>query len=180
MSTLKPVAAVAAAVAVLCACAGSPSPSTSPAPLSLGKPATAQEIAGWDIDVRPDGKGLPKGSGSVAQGKAVYDARCAACHGAKGEKGPAPRLVGGIGSLTTKSPVMTVGSFWPYAPTLYDYIYRAMPFDKPQSLSADEVYAVTAYTLYLNGILKQDAVMDAASLPRVQMPNHAGFKSAYK
>lgn len=178
MFTLKSAWAVTTAVALLCACAGSPSPSFSAT--GLGKPATAQEIAGWDIDVRPDGKGLPKGSGSVAQGKAIYEVQCAACHGAKGEKGPAPQLVGGMGSLATKAPVMTVGSFWPYAPTLYDYIKRAMPFDRPQSLSADEVYAVTAYTLHLNGILKEDAVLDAASLPRVQMPNRAGFKSAWK
>ena len=178
MSMLKPVATATAAVAMLCACAASPSPSSGP--LGLGKPATAQEIAAWDIDVRPDGKGLPKGSGSVAQGKAIYDARCAACHGAKGEKGPAPRLVGGIGSLATKTPVMSVGSFWPYAPTLYDYINRSMPFDKPQTLSADEVFAVTAYTLLLNGIVREDGEMDATSLPRVQMPNQAGFKSAFK
>jgi cytochrome c len=145
----------------------------------LGKPATQQEMAGWNIDVRADGTGLPSGSGSVTQGKVVYEARCAACHGANGEKGPAPRLVGGKGTLASPTPIMTVGSFWPYAPTLYDYINRSMPFDRPQSLTPDEVYAVTAYTLHLNGIVGAEVVLDKASLPKVKMPNAAGFVSAY-
>lgn len=140
----------------------------------LGKKATASEIAGWNIDIAPDGEGLPSGTGSVAEGKLVYDQKCAVCHGAKGEGKPADRLVGGIGSLKTK-PVMTIGSFWPYATTVYDYVYRAMPYTNPQSLTADEVYAVTGYLLHLNGIVGADAVMDAASLPKVQMPNRAGF-----
>ena len=141
----------------------------------LGARATDRELAGWDIDVSPDGAGLPKGRGSVAEGKKVYDAMCAACHGAKGEGKPADRLVGGQGSLNTNAPVKTVGSYWPYATTVYDYIYRAMPYDKPQSLTADQVYAVTAYLLHLNGILGPDASADAASLPKVQMPNRNGF-----
>jgi cytochrome c len=144
----------------------------------FGQPATADEIAGWDIDVKPDGTGLPPGSGSVKQGEELFARLGAKCHGAKGEgTDAAPPLVGGQGTLATDQPVKTVGSFWPYATTLYDYIHRAMPADKPQSLTPDEVYALTAYILYLNGIVDENAVMDAQSLPKVVMPNHAGFTS---
>ena len=144
----------------------------------FGQAATAEEIAGWDIDVAADGTGLPPGSGTVAQGKALYDRLGATCHGAKGEGGEGgPPLVGGIGSLNTNTPLKTVGSYWPYAPVLYDYIHRAMPADKPQSLAPDEVYALCAYLLFLNGIVLEDAVMDAQTLPQVVMPNHAGFSS---
>jgi cytochrome c len=144
----------------------------------FGQPATAEEIAGWNIDVAPDGAGLPPGSGTVAQGKALYDRLGAKCHGAQGEgTDVAPPLVGGIGTLATDAPVKTVGSYWPYATTLYDYIHRAMPADNPQSLQPDEVYALCAYLLYLNGIVPEDAVMDAQTLPQVVMPNHAGFTS---
>ena len=111
------------------------------------------------------------------QGKELFDRLGAKCHGAKGEGGDAPALVGGIGSLSTDTPVKTVGSYWPYATTLFDYIHRAMPADKPQSLTPDEVYALCAYLLYLNGIVPEDAVMDAKTLPQVVMPNHAGFTS---
>jgi cytochrome c len=144
----------------------------------FGAPATAEEIAGWNIDIAPNGAGLPPGSGTVAQGKALYDRLGAKCHGANGEGGDGgPPLVGGIGSLNTDAPMKTVGSFWPYATTLYDYIHRAMPADNPQSLAPDEVYALCAYLLFLNGIVPEDAVMDAQSLPLVVMPNHAGFTS---
>jgi cytochrome c len=144
----------------------------------FGQPASTEEIAGWDIDVRPDGTGLPPGSGSVQQGKELFARLGAKCHGAMGEgSDTAPPLVGGEGTLDTDAPVKTVGSFWPYATTLYDYIHRAMPADAPQSLTPDEVYALTAYLLYLNGIVPEDAVMDAKSLPQVVMPNHAGFTS---
>src|SRR3954465_2802328 len=143
----------------------------------FGQPATAEEIAGWDIDIAPDGAGLPPGSGTVAQGKELFDRLGAKCHGAKGEGGAAPALVGGIGTLNTDTPMKTVGSYWPYATTLFDYIRRAMPADKPQSLAPDEVYALCAYLLYLNGIVAEDAVMDADTLPKVVMPNHAGFTS---
>ena len=143
----------------------------------FGSPATPEQIAGWDIDIAPDGAGLPAGSGSVAQGKALYDLLAAECHGPKGEGGAGPPLVGGIGSLGDDAPVKTVGSFWPFATTLYDYIHRAMPPDNPQSLTPDELYALCAYILYLNGIIPEDAVMDAQTLPQVVMPNHAGFTS---
>lgn len=141
----------------------------------LGKPASPAAIAAWNIDVAPDGAGLPPGSGSVAAGQAVYAAQCAACHGTKGEGKPADALVGGLGTLATGKPVKTIGSFWPYATTVFDFIRRAMPYQAPQSLSADEVYAVTAYLLHLNGIVPADAVLDAASLPQVRMPNRDGF-----
>ncbi|GGX94825.1 c-type cytochrome [Massilia dura] len=144
--------------------------------LGLGQTPSAGQIRGWDIDVRADGAGLPAGSGSVAQGRAIYGARCLACHGANGERGTAPRLAGGQGTLADKAPVLTVGSYWPYAPTLYDYIRRAMPQDSPQSLTVDEVYAVTAYTLHLNGIIGAEAVLDAASLAAIRMPNREGFR----
>jgi hypothetical protein len=144
----------------------------------FGRPASAEEIAGWDIDVAPDGTGLPPGSGSVKQGEELYARLGAKFHGEKGEgTDKAPPLVGGQGTLNTEAPVKTVGSYWPYATTLYDYIHRAMPADAPQSLTPDEVYALTAYVLYLNGIVPEDAVMDAQTLPRVVMPNHAGFTS---
>jgi S-disulfanyl-L-cysteine oxidoreductase SoxD len=153
--------------------------STPNGPFGFGQPATDEEIAGWDIDIAPDGAGLPSGSGTVQQGKELFDRLGAKCHGAKGEggEGGAPPLVGGIGSLNTDKPVKTVGSYWPYATTLFDYIRRAMPADKPQSLAPDEVYALCAYLLYLNGIVEEDAVMDADTLPKVIMPNHAGFTS---
>src|SRR6476660_6699974 len=145
--------------------------------LGLGQQATAADIRPWDIDVAPSGEGLPPGRGTVPQGATVYAAKCAKCHGASGTEGPMDRLVGGQHSLATTSPVKTVGSYWPYATTLYDYIHRAMPFDAPQSLKPDEVYALCAYLLHLNGIVPEDAVMDAQTLPRVVMPNHAGFTS---
>lgn len=143
----------------------------------LGQPALPSDIAGWDIDVRADGQGLPPGSGNVWDGLKVYAERCAMCHGDKGEGSPMDRLVGGAGTLASANPVRTVGSYWPYAPTLFDYIRRAMPFNAPQSLTADQTYAVCAYLLYLNQIVPADAVMDAERLPRVQMPNRNGFTS---
>ena len=141
----------------------------------FGKQASEREVAGWDIDASADGKGLPRGSGTAAKGKPLYEMHCGACHGMKGEGNAADRLVGGRGTLNTDKPVMTVGSYWPYAPTVYDYINRAMPFNAPQSLPADEVYAITAYLLFLNGIIGENEAMDASSLPKVQMPNRKGF-----
>lgn len=143
----------------------------------LGRPAAPNEIAAWNIDVRSDGQGLPLGEGSVADGRKTYADACAACHGEKGQGGAAPALAGGIGTLTTAKPVKTVGSYWPYATTLFDYVRRAMPFNAPQSLSNDELYAVSAYVLYLNGILPETASLNADNLARVLMPNRDGFFS---
>ena len=144
----------------------------------IGRAATAEEIRGWDIDVRADGMGLPPGSGTVAAGAQVYEAKCAACHGAKGVGNPGPRLTGGIGSLTSNRPVMTVNSFWPHATIIYDYVNRSMPWDKPLSLTPNEVYAVTAYLLNVDGIVPANAVLDAKTLPQVRMPNRDGFVPA--
>lgn len=143
----------------------------------VGRPATAADVASWNLDVAPDGKSLPAGSGSVKQGREVYAAQCAACHGATGEGGAGDRLSGGIGTLATPKPVRTVGSYWPYATTLFDYIRRAMPLHAPQSLTASEVYAVTGYVLFLNGVVQEDATMDARTLSGVKMPNRDGFVS---
>src|SRR5580693_6511921 len=145
----------------------------------LGRSATPEEIRGWDIDASPSGAGLPPGHGDVRQGEAIFAAKCASCHGAHGEGKPMDRLVGGIGTLRDKKPVKTVGSFWPYATTLFDYVRRAMPLNAPQSLTPDEVYAVSAYVLFLNGIVPQDAALDADNLARINMPNRDGFVSAY-
>jgi mono/diheme cytochrome c family protein len=174
MSIFKLLALAGAALLVACA------PAAPVKRLGLGQVPSPAQIRGWDIDVRADGAGLPAGSGSVAQGRAIYEARCLACHGANGEKGAGPRLAGGQGTLATNAPVLTVGSYWPYATTLYDYIHRAMPLDSPQSLTPDEVYAVTAYTLHLNGIVKADAVLDAPALAAIRMPNRDGFRAVLK
>lgn len=143
---------------------------------NLGRTPTAREIAGWNIDVTPDGVGLPQGSGTVKQGEEIFVSQCSGCHGAKGEGGVADRLVGGMGSLKSDKALKTVGSFWPYATTLYDYIHRAMPYTSPQSLTPNQVYAVTAYILHLNGIVSADTTLDATSLPTVRMPNRDGFR----
>jgi mono/diheme cytochrome c family protein len=141
----------------------------------FGRPATPDEIALWDIDVRPDGKGLPPGSSTVAQGKQVFADNCAACHGDNGVGGIKDRLAGGRGTLASDAPVKTVGSFWPYTTTLFDYIRRAMPYQAPGSLSNDDTYAVEAYILHLNGILPADGKLDRGSLPGIKMPNRDGF-----
>jgi len=141
----------------------------------FGRPATTEETKLWDIDVRPDGKGLPEGSGTVARGKSVYEENCEACHGPNGQGGIKDRLAGGQGSLATENPVKTVGSYWPYATTLFDYIHRAMPYQAPGSLSVDDTYAVAAYILSLNGILPSDGKLDKNTLPAIKMPNRDGF-----
>lgn len=141
----------------------------------FGRPASSDEIKLWDIDVRPDGKGLPDGSGTVRHGKEVFAENCAACHGDNGQGGIKDRLVGGQGTLASDKPIKTVGSFWPYATTLFDYIHRAMPYQAPGSLSVDDYYALTAYVLSLNGILAPDGKLDKETLPKVKMPNRDGF-----
>ena len=144
-------------------------------PYGIGRVATSAEISGWNIDIGRDGSGLPKGSGTVSHGREVFEQQCVACHGDKGQGGVGDKLVGGQGTLATANPVRTVGSYWPFATTLFDYVRRAMPFTAPGSLTNHEVYAVTAYLLYLNGIVPADAVLDARSLPQVRMPNRDGF-----
>src|SRR6059036_1429303 len=141
----------------------------------VGRPATAEEVRDVGAAIAPDGSGLPDGSGTVAAGRDVFVAQCARCHGPKGEGDVGPVLVGGQGTLRTARPLKTVGSFWPYATTLWDYINRAMPFDKPGLLKPSEVYAVAAYILNLNGIIGEGDVMDAKTLPKVRMPNRDGF-----
>lgn len=141
----------------------------------LGRPATDEEIQAWNIDVSPAGTGLPPGQGTVRQGAQVYESKCAVCHGPTGVEGPMDRLVGGQNTLTTQKPIRTIGSYWPYATTLYDYINRSMPFNAPGSLGPDEVYSVIAWLLFQNGIVKEDSVIDMGTLPQVQMPNHNGF-----
>jgi S-disulfanyl-L-cysteine oxidoreductase SoxD len=141
----------------------------------VGRPATAEEVRDLGAAIGPDGSGLPEGSGTVAAGRDVFVAQCARCHGPRGQGDVGPTLVGGQGTLRTARPLKTVGSFWPYATTLWDYINRAMPFDKPGLLKPSEVYAVAAYILNLNGIIADTDVMDAKSLPKVKMPNRDGF-----
>ena len=141
----------------------------------LGQPATGEQILRWNIDITPDGQGLPPGQGSVKEGAEVYAKHCASCHGATGEEGPMPRLVGGQGTLDSDHPVKTVGSYWRYATTLFDYIFRAMPPTAPQSLTPKEVYAVVGWILFRNEIVPETAIMNAKTLPDVQMPNRNGF-----
>jgi S-disulfanyl-L-cysteine oxidoreductase SoxD len=146
------------------------------APPKLGRAASPDEVAKIDISIAPDGKGLPPGSGTVAQGAMVYAQKCISCHGQNGAGTPSgDRLSGGIGSLSTPNPVKTVNSYWPYATTVFDYIRRAMPITAPQSLSNDEAYALTAYILSLDSVVPMNATLDAQSLPKVQMPNRDGF-----
>jgi S-disulfanyl-L-cysteine oxidoreductase SoxD len=170
---------VVAATAALSACAAQPTSAPVKAP-AFGSPVSAAEIARWDISVPPSGEGLPAGSGTAKQGEAVYVAQCQACHGAKGAGKPADPLVGGIGSLATGKPLRTVGSYWPYATTLFDYTRRAMPINNPLSLSNEDVYAVTAYVLYLNGIIAENGETNAKTLPQVKMPNRDGFINVSK
>lgn len=141
----------------------------------LGHRVDDAQVAALDVAIGRAGDELPPGAGNVAQGQAVYAARCAACHGATGREGPDNVLVGGQGTLASDQPVLTIGSYWPYATTLFDYIRRAMPFPAPGSLNDDEVYALTAFLLHANGIVAADAVIDRASLPAVRMPNRDGF-----
>jgi len=145
----------------------------------LGVPVTPEQIASWDISVGPDGAGLPPGKGSAVTGAAVYQAKCLACHGEKGAGKPSDQLVGGQGTLRDAAAVRTVGSYWPYATTLFDYIRRAMPYVQPQSLTPDEIYGLSAYLLFLNGVVGENDEMNATTLPKVKMPNRDNFFSVY-
>jgi mono/diheme cytochrome c family protein len=169
MSTLSRFALVALALATICDAAFAQSP-------NLGRVAAPEDLASWDISIGPDGAGLPPGSGTPQQGETVYIEKCLGCHGEKGAGKPNDPLVGGQGTLAgDQAPLKTVGSFWPYATTLFDYVRRAMPLNQSKSLSNDEVYAVVAYLLRLNGIVGESDTIDARTLPKVRMPNADGF-----
>src|SRR5262244_932474 len=174
MST-RDLAGIALALAVG-GCAGAGVTAATMESPDLGREATPAQIAGWDISVGPDGAGSPPGKGTPAAGALVYEQKCQACHGAKGAGQPNDRLVGGQGSLPDdRPPVKTIGSYWPYATTLFDYIRRAMPLNESKALTNDEVYGVVAYLLNLNGIIAEGETMNAQSLPKVAMPNREGF-----
>jgi S-disulfanyl-L-cysteine oxidoreductase SoxD len=169
MCTLSRLLALALALVAGCDAALAQTP-------NLGRVATPEDLAAWDISIGPDGAGLPPGSGAPQQGEAVYVAKCLACHGEKGAGKPNDQLVGGRGTLAgDQVPVKTVGSFWPHATTLFDYVRRAMPLNQSKSLTDDEVYAVVAYLLQLNGIIADNETIDARTLPKVRMPNADGF-----
>jgi mono/diheme cytochrome c family protein len=143
---------------------------------NLGRVATPEEIAAWDISIAPDGAGLPPGGGTVEQGEAVYAAKCLACHGENGAGKPNDALAGGRGTLVgDQAPIKTVGSFWPYATTIFDYVRRAMPLNDSKSLTNDETYAIVAYLLQINGIIGRGEQIDASTLPAIRMPNRDGF-----
>ena len=140
-----------------------------------GRTLTEEEIRAWNIDIDVEGKGLPPGSGTAQDGAKLFAQKCAVCHGPTAEGGLAKRLLGGKGSLTSNKPIKTIGSFWPYATTLWDFINRAMPASQPGSLRPDEVYALTAFLLFRNEVIQEGDVMDAKTLPKIQMPNRNGF-----
>lgn len=155
--------------------ASPPAAATPPGYYGIGTSPSPAQIAAWSIAIKPDGSNLPPGSGTVDQGGDLYNAECAACHGTFGEgAGAYPKLTGGIGALKTQK-LKSVGSFWPFAPILFDYVRRAMPFYAPHSLSDDQVYAVSAYVLNLNGIVPDNFVANAKTLSAVNMPNRHGF-----
>jgi cytochrome c len=143
----------------------------------VGRAPTEQEIRALGITVAPDGAGLPAGSGSAVEGRALFAQRCAKCHGEKGAGDVGPPLVGGQGTLATAKPLKTVGSFWPHATSVWNYVNRAMPFDQPGLLNPPEVYSAVAYILYMNGIVGEKDVLNAKTLPKVRMPNRDGFIS---
>jgi cytochrome c len=147
---------------------------------NLGKPAAKSLEQRWNLDVFPDGTGLPAGSGNAAQGKKVYQQYCLSCHGADGKGGSAEELAGAKHGLMDNPPDKTIGTYWPYATTIFDFTRRAMPLNAPGVLSNDQVYAVTAYLLYLNRIIKENEIMNATTLPKVKMPNHNGFINSYQ
>jgi cytochrome c len=172
MCRLRLTAGIGALIAMVCSWPAAAQLQT----YDVGRAPTAEEVKAWDLTIPFDGEGLPTGSGTATLGKPIYVKRCASCHGGeKGEDAKYDRLVGGHGTLATDKPIRRVGSFWLYATTLWSYIRRAQPFDSPGSLTADQVYAVTAYLLYLNGIIGEHDVLDARTLPQVKMPNRDGF-----
>jgi len=165
-------------VVLLCLAVPAATALAEPARYGIGRTPTDAEIAAWNIDVRADGQGLPPGRGSVAEGAALFAQRCQGCHLDGGTKALDPGLdilVGRTGTLKGSHPGKTIGTYWPFATTLFDYIRRAMPLPSPQSLTPDEVYAVSAFLLNRNGIIGDDAVLDAEALPKIRMPNRDGF-----
>ena len=141
----------------------------------IGRAPTPSELRGWNTSISPEGEGLPDEQGTAFEAREIYANRCAKCHGDKGQGRDSVALAGGRGSLASAKPLRTVGSYWPYATTVWDYVNRAMPFDRPGTLTSSQVYSLTAYILYVNGIVKENEVMDAHTLPRIQMPNRKGF-----
>jgi mono/diheme cytochrome c family protein len=172
-----PIAAVVTIFAALFATNAVSADTKSPArPFNIGEPASRQDIQALNLSVLPSGEGLPEGSGTVNRGKEIYAAQCASCHGDKGEGKPEfPALVGGRDTLSTSAPLLTVGSYWPYATSVFDYVRRAMPYATPGSLSNDDVYAVTAWLLNANEIIQDDVLLNRETLPLVRMPNREGF-----
>ena len=166
---------LAAAIAVLLAMAGVWPAAAQLPTYGVGRPPSTQEVQAWALTIPPDGQGLPPGSGTAVLGKPIYEKRCASCHGEKGEDQKYILLAGGARTLPADRALLTIGNFWQYATTLWSYIRRAQPFDDPGSLTPDQVYAVTAYLLHLNGIIGEQDVMDAKTLPLVKMPNRDGF-----
>ena len=154
-------------------------PASTLAQSGFAEPATQSDIDYVYLSIGTDGENLPEGSGTPDAGKPLYETHCASCHGLEGEGSLAQRLVGGQGTLDTNMPVKTIGSYWPYATTVFNYLRRSMPYTAPMSLTNDDYYAITAYLLYLNGIIGEQAVVDKASLPGIEMPNADGFVSAY-
>lgn len=146
----------------------------------LGQPATAEEVAAMSINVFPDGKGLPEGSGSVLQGALIYQSKCIVCHGTGGLGGSAEPLAGAEMGLTGEWPEKTIGTLWPYATTLFDFTHRSMPMTAPGSLTNSETYALTAYLLYLNDIVAEDVILNKETLMQVKMPNADGFINVYE
>jgi S-disulfanyl-L-cysteine oxidoreductase SoxD len=169
-------ALLAAGLAVAAAVCVAAEPAATTPPLGIGAPVGARELSELDITVFPDGSGLPVGRGTAVQGAPLYAAQCAACHGDEGQGiGDFPALVGGIGTLADKRPLLTVGSYWPTATTLFDYVRRAMPYQSAGELRDGEVYALSAWILAMNGIIGKNEVLDRRRLPRLRMPNRDGF-----
>ena len=165
----------AGVAAALTMCAAAPGAAAADAAPRLGRALSAQEAARWDLSVFPDGRGLPVGRGTATQGAGLFAEKCAVCHGPGGRGATAEELAGGTAALTDKSPDKTIGLYWPYATTIFDFTRRAMPMFAPGSLSSDEVYALTAYLLFANGLIAEVDEMNATSLPKVRMPNRNGF-----
>ena len=147
---------------------------------NLGKPASYAVVSRWNRDVFPNGEGLPEGAGTAKAGKRIYEQQCLSCHGVEGTGGSADELAGAQHSLTDDPPDKIIGNYWPYATTIFDFIRRSMPLQAPGSLNNDEVYALTAYLLVLNGIIGKDQVINKTTLPQVKMPNRAGFINFFK